>query len=181
MEILQNTAAGGARATISKSLRLSFIAYAGVLVFICAGAWQSSVISGHSPNIRPLGWDLSLLWLLGLGALLLQKEAGFPEFVDKNIGKYYRYGLPIITGVLFAVPDVILKGGVIDQMDYSEMPSFTQPFPYSVFLYFTGALFTDLLFKLLPLTLVMLAAHKFLTRKIQGVVFWTAVIVLSLY
>ena len=38
---------------------------------------------------------------------------------------------------------------------YKELPPFLQPFPYSIFLYFSGAFEIEVFYRLIPLTLLL--------------------------
>jgi hypothetical protein len=58
---------------------------------------------------------------------------------------------------------------------YSELPPFTQPFPYSLFLYFSGAFEIEVFYRLIPLTLLLLAGNYFRKGKYYELFWWVAV------
>jgi len=63
---------------------------------------------------------------------------------------------------------------------YSELPPFLQPFPYSTFLYFSGAFEIEVFYRLIPLTLILLLGKWFTNGKYFKIFLWTAIVLTSL-
>jgi hypothetical protein len=63
---------------------------------------------------------------------------------------------------------------------YPELPPFLQPFPYSIFLYFSGAFEIEVFYRLIPLTLVLLVGKWFAGGKYWNAFSWTAIVLTSL-
>ena len=63
---------------------------------------------------------------------------------------------------------------------YTELPPFLQPFPYSIFLYFSGALEIEVFYRLIPITLILLLGKWFSDGKYFNIFLWSAIILTSL-
>jgi hypothetical protein len=115
--------------------------------------------------VRQWSWS-NLLYILPLVPLLfLQQKAGLPAagaISHQSRGWMKTTGV----GVLFGLADVLIIKFILHPEPYTELPPFLQPFPYSTFLYSSGALEVELYYRMIPLTLLMLISsvvyqHKF--------------------
>ncbi len=165
---------------LSTSLKRSLIGYLIMLLFLVAAVLESFHWEGDS-RIRLVGWNILVIWLFALGALFLQRAAGFPEWMDTRVNNKSRFLLPLWIGFLFGVADLVVYELILQHPPYKELPPFLQPFPHSIFLYFCGAIYVDVLFKLLPMTIVMAIARRFGSAKIAEIVFWISASILALY
>lgn len=156
------------------------ISYLIMLLFLITAVLESLRWDG-SNNVRLVGWDILVIWVFALGALFLQHAAGFPEWIDIHVSNKARFLIPLWIGFLFGVADLIVYEIILPHPPYKELPLFLQPFPHSIFLYFSGAVYVDVLFKLLPMTILMAIARRFAGSRFVEIVFWTAASVLALY
>ncbi|MET0466677.1 MAG: hypothetical protein ABW007_26190 [Chitinophagaceae bacterium] len=163
------------------SLRSSLISYLVLLVFLAISVLESLRWEGGNNSIRLVGWNMLVIWLFALGALFLQRAAGFPDWLDPGISNRSRFMLPLCIGFLFGVADVVVFELILQHPPYKELPPFLQPFPHSIFLYFCGAIYVDVLFKLLPMTIIMTITRRMGTSKIAEIVFWVSASMLALY
>lgn len=167
-------------AQLNISRKRSLISYLIMMLFLTMAVVESLRWEG-SNNIRLVGWNILVIWLFALAALFFQKAAGFPEWMDSRITNKPRFLLPLWIGFLFGVADVVVYELILQHPPYKELPPFLQPFPHSVFLYFSGAVYVDVLFKLLPMTIVMAITRRFGSLKTAEIVFWIAASILALY
>jgi hypothetical protein len=79
-------------------------------------------------------------------------------------------------GVFFGLLDVILFKCILHPEPYSELPPFLQPFPYSAFLYLSGAFEVEVFYRMIPITLVMLLGTYYKKGRYLDHFFWVAAI-----
>jgi hypothetical protein len=94
--------------------------------------------------------------LSGLPFLFIFNYSGIPNFWQENIGNKTRIFIPFLIGLFFGLLDVIIFKIIIHPEPYKEFPPFIQPFPYSVFLFVSGAFEIEVFYRLIPLTLICL-------------------------
>lgn len=155
--------------------RRSFIAYS-VLFFI-------TLLTLLLAHFRSDGFSWELLGVVSLGYLAIgfQQQAGFPELLQPTISPKQRFVYPLLTGLLFALPDVILVKGIQNPGPYEALPPYFQPFPFSILHYTTGAIYSEVYFRLLLFTLIMAVARNFLAVRYHAVVFWILAVLTSLW
>jgi hypothetical protein len=148
--------------------RRSLIAY-GVLLLITLLTLIIAAIR------QPGGFsaEVLLIVLAGFVAVGFQRQAGFPELLQRTISNRLRYVLPLLTGLLFALPDVILVKFIQTPGPYETLPLYFQPFPFSVLHYVTGAIYSEVYFRLIIFTLLMALARNYLSVRYYDSIFWT--------
>lgn len=127
-------------------------------------------------------WQFENILLLGLGIpfLFLQKSATLPNFWDSNISNQVRILQPIFIGGLFGILDIIVIKIIQHPEPYTVLPPFLQPFPYSMFLYFSGALEIEVFYRLIPLTLILLIGKKLRGGTYFNYFLWIGLILTSI-
>lgn len=127
-------------------------------------------------------WEYNnLLWMcLGIPFLLLLKKAAIPAFWDKNISTENKVYIPLMIGIIFGILDVMVWKFTVHPQPYTELPPFLQPFPYSIFLFFSGAFEIEVFYRLIPLTLILLIGHWFAKGKYSTYFFYFGVVLTSL-
>lgn len=105
--------------------------------------------------IRVIGWldfgFLALGWILSG----FQQKAGLPPILGQGqLGK--NWWEPFLVGVILAALDILVIEGMLKNEAHTSLPPYTQPFPYSVFLYSSATVYMELVYKLIPFTLGML-------------------------
>lgn len=159
----------------------SYYSYVLLLAIIVATYIAGPLAARNEPGLRLIGWDLLVLWLLGFVALNFQQQAGFPEMDGKPVNRFYRIVLPVGIGILFGLADVVVFEVILQHPPYEKLPPFLQPFPYSLFLYTSGAVYVEILHRLLPLTLIMVLVHRFLPARHHVWIFWIFATLTSLW
>ena len=160
--------------------RQNLITYFVFLVIALIGIYYGRKISNDHSFLRV--WDFSNLLLMAIGIpfLFLQSGARLPEFWSKTISTRARFLIPLAIGIVFGVFDVFVIKIIMHPEPYQELPPFLQPFPYSLFLYFSGALEVEVFYRLIPLTIMLYAGNWFKGGKYYNAFFWTAVVLTSL-
>lgn len=127
-------------------------------------------------------WSVeNLLWLgLGVPFLLLQSYIGIPNLFQPSISNKIRFLQPILIGALFGILDILVVKVIQHPEPYTELPPFLQPFPYSLFLYFSGALEIEVFYRLIPISLFLLIGKKVADGRHFNYFLWTAIIATSL-
>jgi hypothetical protein len=117
---------------------------------------------------------------VGLPFLFLQKQAGIPEFWEKQVSNRIRIWTPALIGIAFGILDVAIIKVILHPEPYSELPPFLQPFPYSLFLYFSGAFEVEIFYRLIPIILVLFVFSKIKNGAYQNQAFWVVAFLTAL-
>jgi len=141
-----------AKTSFKQETIVSVMLMAIVVVTIIYGQW----LEGNGVGVRRWNWENLFFVLPVVPLLFLQRRATLPpiETIEtKSNGWMSTAGV----GMLFGLLDVIVIKVILHPQPYTELPPFLQPFPYSIFLYTSGALEVELTHRLLPLTVLLLA------------------------
>jgi hypothetical protein len=127
-------------------------------------------------------WQVENILLLGVGIpfLFLQSNAGLPNFLDPDISNKIRLLQPVLIGAIFGILDIIVIKLIQHPEPYTELPPFLQPFPYSLFLYFSGAVEVEVFYRLIPLTLILLIGKRLADGRYFNYFLWTAIVLTSI-
>lgn len=120
------------------------------------------------------------LILIGLPFALLLPSAGLPNFTPSPLFSKKQMLIPIMIGVLFGILDVITIEWMLPHPPHTTLPAYTQPFPYSIFLYFSGAFEIEVFYRLIPLTILLLFFHRYKKGKYFEAAFYTGAVLTSL-
>ncbi len=160
---------------MSKNTLLTFLFLVGIcLVTVIYGPYVEGTF------IRQWDlWNVGLV-LVALPFLFLQKPAAIPDFWEPSVTNRQRFLVPVLIGIGFGLLDVLVVKIILHPEPYTELPPFLQPFPYSLFLYTAGALEVEIFYRLIPLTLIMLAGNKLRGGKYFEHFFWAGAILTAL-
>jgi hypothetical protein len=160
--------------TVSRTLRQNLLVYAALLLFCGITALYGTQLTA----VRLLTWGEVALLLLGLPLLPLQERAGLPAWLNRS----FRTGSwqPLLIGVIFGSLDVAIIGFLSRSEPYDRLPPFLQPFPYSIFLYGSGAFFVEVFYRLIPLTLLMWAGSLVAGGRYAHWFFWIGAVLTAL-
>lgn len=124
------------------------------------GLWMEDGIG----FIRVIGWwDFGFLFL---GWILsgLQEKSGLPPIL--GLGPLlHNWWRPFLAGMLFAAMDVLVIEGILRDEAHTSLPPYTQPFPYSIFLYSSATVYMELVYKMIPFTVGMMVLGYFGLRQ----------------
>ena len=154
--------------------------YAVFLAIALAGIYYGRAITHSYAFVRV--WDFTnlVLMLVGIPFLFLQSRAGLPEFWDSTISHKKRILYPLLIGICFGLLDILIVKVMMHPAPYTELPPFLQPFPYSVFLYVSGAFEVEVFYRLIPLTLILLLGKWFKSGQYYTYFVWTGMLLTAL-
>jgi hypothetical protein len=139
----------------------------------------------RDPRSGLFSWiSIVIFGVLGAIGIVLADRTGFPSAWDRSIPLRDRLWLPIAIGIAFGVASAILDRFTgwtnLFTTLYTGQP-FNAPFPGSIFFYAGGAILVEVLYRLLPIPLLLWLISSLLLRgRYQTQVFWVLAIVLSL-
>jgi hypothetical protein len=151
-----------------------------LLVIAAVGIFYGRSLSDLHANLRVWQPDNLLYLLLGLPFVLLQGKAGLPPAFPTEPKAARQLLLPLFTGLLFGLADLLVIEVLINAVPHSQLPNYTQPFPYSVLLYTSGAFEVEVFYRLIPITLVLLLAVHFKKGKYVPLAFALVAVLTSL-
>jgi hypothetical protein len=163
-----------------KNIKINVIIYTSFLVLATIGIVFGNAIKSDYSFLRVWGYQNILTLLLGVPFLFLQKKANLPNLIDSNVTNRQRFLKPILIGAIFGILDVCVIKVSMHPQPYAELPPFLQPFPYSIFLYFSGAFEIEVFYRLIPLTVILLLGKWVSGGKYFDVFSWSAVILTSM-
>lgn len=161
-------------------MKKSLSIYAGFLFITLLGIGIAQYTSFHLAT--PRIWSLeNILWLcLGIPFVLLGEKVGLPAFSEPRISRKKRILEPVLIGLAFGITDLVLIEYVLTHPTHQSLPPYTQPFPYSLFLFFSGAFEIEVFYRLIPVTLLLFLAKRFANSKHQEGFFWGIALISSL-
>lgn len=161
-------------------LRKSILTYFVFLLLCIAGIVYGNYFVEPYPFLRVWNWIPVAMLLIGVPFLFLQKDARVPEFWSEKISNRSRIWIPALIGIGFGLLDVMIIKAILHPEPYSELPPFLQPFPYSLFLYFSGAFEVEVFYRLIPIVLVLFIFAKVAKGKYHSQAFWLIAVITAL-
>jgi hypothetical protein len=121
--------------------------------------------------------------VLGLIGVWLSTKTGFPDPLDPRISQLQRFGTPILIGLaagtLFLVTDLVTGMSRL-QVEQLNVPTTDLAFPASAFVYSAGAIYSEIIFRLFTIpVLLWLISKLFLRGRHQEATFWVLAILTS--
>ena len=165
---------------LSREVKLNLVIYAAFMLIAVIGLLYGNAIKDKHSFLRVWDYGSVLILLLGVPFLFLQTKANLPNFWEKNISNKQRLLIPAATGAIFGILDIIAIKLILHPEPYTELPPFLQPFPYSLFLYFSGAFEIEVFYRLIPLTLILLLGKWYAKGKYFYSFFWVGAVLTSL-
>ncbi|NNV55656.1 hypothetical protein [Limnovirga soli] len=168
------------RLNSKKEVKENLIIYSIFILVAIIGLIYGNSIKGDFSFLRV--WDLQnlLILFLGIPFLFLQTKAKLPNFFDSSISNKQRFAVPVLIGALFGILDILVFKVIQHPEPYSALPPFLQPFPYSLFLYASGAFEIEVFYRLIPLTLILLIGNLYAKGKFYNSFLWTGIMLTSL-
>jgi hypothetical protein len=160
--------------------RGNFYTYALLMCIAVAGMVYGISLEDTHANIRVWGVLNMLVLLLGIPFIFLQSRARLPNFWAPLVSQRQRFYIPVLIGLVFGLMDILVFKIILHPEPYSDLPPFLQPFPYSVFLYISGAFEVEVFYRLIPLTIFMLLGSYYKKGRYLDHFFWVGAILTSL-
>jgi hypothetical protein len=150
------------------------------MLIAVAGIIFGNAIKSNFSFLRIWQYQNILFLLLGIPFLFLQSKVNLPDFLEKRISNKQRFLNPVLIGAVFGMLDIIVIKIIMHPEPYTELPPFLQPFPYSIFLYFSGAFEIEVFYRLIPLSTILLIGKWVASGKYFNIFLWAAIILTSL-
>jgi hypothetical protein len=128
------------------------------------------------------GWVA--MGVMGLIGVWLSMHTGFPNAWDSKISNRQRLVIPTITGLLlgtlFLATDLVTGLSRLQQEKF-DIPATDIAFPASIFVYSSGAIFLEVVFRLFTIPLLLGIAYLFVRdSKAREAAFWILAVLTSL-
>jgi hypothetical protein len=161
---------------MTRDIKNNLISYFLILLVAVAGIYSGNNFVVKYQYLRV--WEITniLLLLVGVPFLFFQTKARLPNFWQDEVSNSTRFLLPVAIGIVFGVLDILVFKVILHPQSYLELPPFTQPFPYSLFLYFSGAFEVEVFYRLIPLTLILFIGNWYKKGKYYMIFFWAGAI-----
>lgn len=161
--------------------RKSLYTYLVLLAIALLTMVWGQILSLQVETIRVWTVEDVVMMCLGIPFILLQSQAGLAELWQSSVSNKERIGVPFLIGFLFGAMDVLIVKVILHPESYQSLPPFLQPFPYSVFLYTSGAFEVEVFYRLIPLTVSLLLVKKWLRQEQHlTLLFWVVALLTSL-
>lgn len=159
-------------------MKKSILIYFSFIIFASLG-----IIYGRNlnyPNLRLWEFQNILLLLIGIPFLFLLPKANLKFIGGDQLTAKQEIFIPACIGVIFGLLDLLVIEFILPHERHTALPPYTQPFPYSIFLYFSGALEIELFYRLVPITIILFIFNKFREGKYLNQAFFVAAILTSI-
>lgn len=166
--------------SLKKEIKHNLIIYAAFMLIAVISIIYGNEIKSNFTFLRVWNYQNLLILLLGVPFLFLQTKANLPNLWEDNISNKQRLLIPVVIGAVFGILDIIVVKLILHPQPYSELPPFLQPFPYSIFLYFSGAFEIEIFYRLIPLTIFLLVGKWYANGKFMNAFFWIGAVLTSL-
>jgi hypothetical protein len=163
-----------------KTTKLNIIIYIVFISITLIGIIYGNTIKSNYSFLRIWQYQNLLYLLLGIPFLFLQTKVNIPNFFEKKISNRQRFLKPILIGTVFGILDIIVIKALMHPEPYTELPPFLQPFPYSLFLYFSGAFEIEVFYRLIPIILILLLGKWVAGGKYFNTFLWAAIFLTSI-
>jgi hypothetical protein len=162
-----------------KNVRSNLVIYFIFLLIAIAGIFYGHAIEKDYSFMRIWNFNNILIMCIGIPFLFLQRKAGLPDFLEQQQNRK-RFLYPLLFGIAFGLADLLIFKVILHPEPYKELPPFTQPFPYSLLLYFSGAFEVEVFYRMIPLTLILLAGKWFKKGTYYMIFFWSAAVLTAM-
>ncbi len=158
----------------------NIIIYSLFVLIAISGIYYGQAISLKYNNLRIWQFENVLILLIGIPFLFVQNKVGIPNFLENSLRNKKRILEPIFIGAAFGLLDIIVIKIIQHPEPYRELPPFLQPFPYSIFLYFSGAFEIEIFYRLIPITTILLIGQWIYKGKYFKYFLWIAILLTSI-
>ena len=165
---------------LKREIKCNLILYSAFILIAVIGLIYGNAIKSNFSFLRIWEYQNILFLFLGVPFLFLQSKINLPNFLEGGVANKERFLKPILIGAVFGILDVIVIKLLMHPEPYTDLPPFLQPFPYSIFLYFSGAFEIEVFYRLIPLTLILLLGKWFSGGQYFNIFLWSAIILTSL-
>lgn len=163
-----------------REIKYNLIFYSAFILIAVIGIIYGNAIKSNYSFLRVWNYQNILILFLGIPFLFIQTKVNLPNLWEENISIKQKLLLPVSIGAIFGILDIIVFKLILHPEPYNELPPFLQPFPYSIFLYVSGAFEIEVFYRLIPITIILLFGKWYANGKYLNTFFWIAAILTSL-
>jgi len=162
---------------------LLLVAYLGLAAFLVTVVFPVQFIDRSQSGVfEPQG--VIAIGVMGLIGVWLSMRTGFPNAWDATVSNKQRLFIPIITGLLlgslFLATDLITDMSRLQQ-EHLNIETTDVAFPASIFVYSAGAVFIEVVYRLLTIPLFLGMISIFVrSQGTREKVFWALAILTSI-
>jgi hypothetical protein len=165
---------------MNKEVKKNLFTYGVLLLIALTGIVYGKSIVNDYHFLRVWDYNNLLILIIGVPFLFFQTKAGLPNFWQSEVVARDRFFYPVLIGIVFGVFDVLVIKVMLHPEPYTELPPFLQPFPYSLFLYMSGAFDVEVFYRLIPITILLFIGARFKDGKYYNQFFWAGAILTAL-
>jgi hypothetical protein len=162
---------------MKQKLTTSDAVFAGLILMMFTGKLIWIAFNVDHPLVQQSinSWSIYfLVAILGFIALKLAKRTGFPDIWDKRISNRQRFVIPLLTGLVFGILNIIIA--LLMELDVPMVE-----FPFSIPVYMSVGILMEILLHLIPIVfLFWFLSNVILRKRWQYQVFWVVAILFSL-
>ncbi len=162
---------------------LLLVAYLGLAAFLVTVVFPVQFIDRSQSGVfEPQG--VIAIGVMGLIGVWLSMRTGFPNAWDATVSNKQRLFIPIVTGLLlgslFLATDLITDMSRLQQ-EHLNIETTDVAFPASIFVYSAGAIFIEVVYRLLTIPLFLGMISIFVrSQGAREKVFWALAILTSI-
>lgn len=158
----------------------SLVIYFGFLAITILGIFIGHQTSFEIATPRIWTYENVLFMCIGIPFIFLIPKAGIPEFWESQIAVKNKVWLPVLIGLAFGLTDLLIVEYGLEHPPHKVLPPYTQPFPYSLFLFFSGAFEIEVFYRLIPIVIVLFFSNRYVNEKAIPPLFWGIALLTSL-
>lgn len=126
---------------------------------------------------------VAIVGLVGLFGVYLASQAGIPAAWDSRVSNRVRFAYPLAIGAALGVVSIgleLLTGGISFVVQDLGLERFHAPLPGSILFYSAGSVILEVIFRLLPIPLVLwVALRAGLPERHRLALFWAVAVLTS--
>ena len=162
---------------------LLLVAYLGLAAFLVTVVFPVQFVDRSQSGLFESRGVIAI-GVMGLIGVLLSMRTGFPNAWDARISNTQRLIIPIIAGLLlgslFLTTDLVTNMSRLQQ-EHLNIQATDVAFPASIFVYSAGAIFVEVVYRLLTIPLLLGLISIFVrSHGAREKVFWVLAILTSL-
>ena len=161
---------------IDKSSRV-YLGIISVWLLVDLAFWISPpdyILSGHTVSLQRIAIDICLI-IGGFFVLKLAPMSGFEQFYPSQKPLFRSFGTPLLIGLSIGLINISLD------LTFA-LGNIHADFPVSIPYYFAGGLYSEIMYKLLPLGILHWAlSYWLLDNKHQDACFWILALIVCFY
>jgi hypothetical protein len=162
---------------------LLLVAYTGVVAFLVTVIFPVQFLDTTQSGFFEARGILAL-GVMGMIGVWISMYTGFPNAWDAKVTNRQRLLIPVVAGALFGalfLATDLITGLARLQQERFNIPATDLPFPASLFIYSAGAIFLEVVFRLLPIPLLLGLFSIFVRHeRAREIFFWILAILTSL-